>query len=112
MAPCIPAFQGLRPLDPRRFLHRILTPGSFPAALARLGRSARRNANVHISLVVLAKVRGVPLPLRGLRCTRDAGASAVAKPPAAISGCGRNPRGCCALSGEFGALQDAQVHLI
>jgi len=41
MAPCIPAFQGLRPLEPRVVMHRILTPGSFPAALARLGRSAR-----------------------------------------------------------------------
>jgi len=107
-----PRSKGLRPLDPRRFLHRILAPGSFPAALTRLGRSARRNANVHMSLAVLAKVRGVPLPLRGLRCTRNAGASVVAKPPAAISGCGRNPRGCRALSGEFGALQDAQVRLI
>ena len=39
-------------MEPRVVLHRILTPGSFPAALARLGRSARLNAYVRESLAV------------------------------------------------------------
>ena len=52
MAPCVPAFQGASPpLAPRHILRRTLTPGSFPAALARLGQSARLNAHAHATPV-------------------------------------------------------------
>jgi len=75
MAPCIPAFQGASPpLDPRHILRRTLTPGSFPAALARLGRSARLNAHAHATPVATTA-----LGHRYLRPRCDACAAAKAR---------------------------------